>query len=84
MFIEANIITDKKEFSALPSQAVVSQDEKSHVLRLEKEIEDSYFFKQVPVMTSEAYDDYTGILDSDQFKPTDKFLIKGAFSLILE
>ncbi|MBT8185612.1 MAG: efflux RND transporter periplasmic adaptor subunit [Eudoraea sp.] len=84
MFIEAFIITDKKEFSALPSLAVVSFDETKYVLQLEKEIEDNYFFRQVPVMTSETYDAFTGILNADQFKSTDKFLVKGAFSLVLE
>lgn len=84
MFVEANIITDAKELSALPSEAVVSVDNKTYVLRLVEENENGYIFEQIEVLTSAPYLDYNGILNAADFKPGDKFLGKGAFSLITE
>ena len=84
MFVEASIITTMKENSALPSEAIVSLDDKSYVLRLEKENENSYIFERTEVMTTDTYNDYTGIINAAEFQPTDSFLVKGAFNLIME
>lgn len=84
MFVEANIITDKKDFSALPSEAVVSVDDAFYALRLMEETEDSYILEQVEVLPQGNYSGYTGILSADVFEPSDKFLVKGAFYLITE
>ncbi len=84
MFVEANIITDAQELSALPSEAVVSVDDKTYVLRLVEENENGYIFEQIEVLTSASYSNYSGILNAADFNPGDKFLGRGAFNLIAE
>lgn len=84
MFVEANIITDDNNLSALPSEAVVSIDDKTYVLRLLEENEEGYIFEQIEVRTSAAYLNYTGILNTADFKKGDKFLGKGAFNLVID
>jgi len=84
MFVEASIITEEKELSSLPSEALVSLDNKTYLLRLLMQNEDGYIFEQIEVAPSNTYNNYTGILNTDQFESTDKFLVKGAFHLIME
>lgn len=82
MFVNAQIITSKKQAKALPTQSIVSLDDKNYVLQLTKKTDSLYYFDRREVMPGDAYNNHTIIQNSDEFKEGDQFLIKGAFSLI--
>ena len=84
MFVEAKIITHKKQEMALPSQSIVSLDDTSYVLVLDKETDSTYLFRRREVMPGETFEGFTSIKNSSDFKPEDRFLTKGAFPLIKE
>lgn len=84
MFVEAEIITDKKNAKALPTQSIVSLDDTNYVLVLQKKTDSSYVFKRREVMPGDAFNGFTIIKNTSDFKNDDQFLIKGAFPLIKE
>ncbi|WP_405396195.1 efflux RND transporter periplasmic adaptor subunit [Maribacter sp. Asnod2-G09] len=82
MFVEANIITETSKQMSLPSDAIAVVENESFVLLLEEKKGDTYYFKQVPVMTLGSYENRTSLSNSSTFKQDAQFLAKGAFSLI--
>ena len=84
MFIEARIIVDKEEKKALPEQTVIVSDGKFYVLLLETDNQDHYVFIKKEVMIGNTFNEFTSLTNPDQFKETDRFLVKGAFYLINE
>ena len=84
MFVEASILTAKKELSALERGAIVLQDGKYYALRLAKEDDGGYYLEQIEIIPNANSDNFTGISNVAQFNKADKFLIKGAFNLITE
>ncbi|MGA8853454.1 MAG: efflux RND transporter periplasmic adaptor subunit, partial [Christiangramia sp.] len=84
MFVEAQIITDKKKAKALPTESIVSIDNTNYVLVLETKTDKNYVFKRREVELGDAFEDFTIIKNSSEFKQDDQFLTKGAFSLITE
>jgi len=84
MFVEANIITETSKQMSLPSDAIAVVENESFVLLLEEKKGDTYYFKQVPVMTLGSYENRTSLSNSSTFKQDAQFLSKGAFSLIGE
>lgn len=80
MYIECEIITDQKEFAALPTDAIVNIDEQYYVLQQTQELQ----FKKVEVKVGQRSDRYTQILNSGDFDADTKFIVKGAFNLISE
>lgn len=83
MFVEAEIIINQQEAFALPKTAIVNSDESKLILKLVKTTEKEYIFKPVVVETGLSNQDNIEII-SDKLKETDKFLTKGAYSLISE
>lgn len=84
MFVEANIITDTAKAKALPDQSVVNVGNKNFVLILDNEVDGNYYLNQMEVKVKDTYDGYTLIENGQELKPTDKFLIRGAFDLLGE
>lgn len=84
MFVEAEIITDNVKANALPNTAIVSVDEASNVLILEKKEGDIYYFSQKEVTINEEHDGYSIIQEGEKFAPKTQFLIKGTYNLIGE
>lgn len=84
MFVEANIITGTVVKMALPSQSIVNIGDKDFVLVVVEEADGNYYFKQREVNARDTYDEFTMIENGDDFKSTDQFLVKGAFSVLGE
>jgi len=84
MFVEAKIVSDATAGKGLPSESIVSADDKDYVLILDKEMDGDYYFKQIEVKVKESYAGYTALDNENDFKATDQFLIKGAFDLVRE
>lgn len=78
MFVEAQIVTETKSVLALPSKAIIGLDDKNYVLFLDKEVAGDYYFKKREVRVGDEYDGFTSILNSEDFGPSDQFLIEGA------
>ncbi len=84
MFVEASIITDAISAKSLPSESVVNVGDHDYVLVLEKEEEGDYYFKQFEVTVLDSYGGFSRLDKISAFKPTDRFLTKGAFNLLTE
>ncbi len=84
MFVEASVVVDTVAAKALPSEAIVSIGDISYVLVLDTENGNNRSFTQTMVQVAETFDGYTVISNAEEFKPTDRFLVKGAFNLIAE
>jgi cobalt-zinc-cadmium efflux system membrane fusion protein len=84
MFVDASIIIDTASAKALPSEAIVTIDDTSYGLLLDSEDDKNRYFKQVILQVGTTADGYTEIKNFEAFKPSDRFLIKGAFNLMGE
>ncbi|NOY48634.1 MAG: efflux RND transporter periplasmic adaptor subunit [Chlorobi bacterium] len=84
MFIDAQIITNNHYAMALPSEAIVTIDDKSYVLLLQSENGNEYQFNSIEIKTGVTYSGYTEIIDTNKFKIDDIFLTRGAFNLLQE
>lgn len=82
MFVDAAIVTDKSKKIALPEDAVIEQQNKMFVLKLQNEDTDSYHFKLEEVTTISSYNGYQAIDSRAKFKKEDRFLTKGGFALV--
>jgi len=83
MHVEAEIFTNTRSGSSLPFDAVVD-DDGYYVLVLRSADENSYEFEQKEVKIGKLSEDQMEILNPNDFKPEDQFLVKGAFNLIGE
>ena len=84
MFVDAQIIVSKEQAKALPTQSIVSLDDMNYVLQLKKQNDSAYFFVRREVMLGDSFNGATVIENIGEFKESDLFLVKGAFSLIQE
>lgn len=84
MFVEAQIITDKSEYMALPENAVVELEGKNYVLLLDKEDGQDYEFNPVEVTIKRTYQGFTTFENNDDLTPDAHFLTKGGFALLQE
>ncbi len=84
MFVEAEIITDKRKAKALPAESIVSLDNTSYVLVLDTKTDSNYIFKRREVLPGDTFNGFTIIQNSTDFKQDTQFLTKGAFTLITE
>ncbi len=85
MFVEAKIITDRVFLPALPTDAVVEIDGKYYVLKLKSQVKnEKMIFTKVEVKIGNRSNGFTEIKNTSDFNQTDKFLTKGAFSILGE
>jgi cobalt-zinc-cadmium efflux system membrane fusion protein len=81
MFVEAAIVVDSKKGLAIPTEALITENNKNFVLLLNEEKNNSYFFKKVAVKIGEKSEKYVEIISSDQIDSSSKILIKGVFDM---
>jgi len=84
MYVEAEILTSSRLVNALPEAAVVNIDDKHFVLFQSSSDKETHSFEKREVQVGETQNAYTEISNGNTFKPTDLFLVKGAFNLINE
>ena len=84
MFVEAEIITDKRKAKALPAESIVSLDNTNYVLVLDTKTDSNYIFKRREVLPGDTFNGFTIIKNSADFNQDTQFLTKGAFTLITE
>ncbi len=84
MYVEAEILTSSHLVTALPEAGVVNIDDKHFVLLQTNSDKETHSFEKREVQVGETQNAYTEISNGNTFKPTDMFLVKGAFNLINE
>jgi cobalt-zinc-cadmium efflux system membrane fusion protein len=84
MFVEAEIIIDKRKAKALPAESIVSLDNTNYVLVLDTKTDSNYTFKRRKVLPGDTFNGFTIIKNSADFNQDTQFLTKGAFTLITE
>lgn len=81
MFVEAKIVTSTKKGLAIPSEAVISENNKNFVLLLESNKNNIYTFKKVAITIGEKSNDFIEILPDNEIQAASKILTKGTFDL---
>jgi cobalt-zinc-cadmium efflux system membrane fusion protein len=84
MYLEATVEVASVERPVLPTEAVVSVDDVKYVLMLLKETEDELRFQRMEVTAGQFNSQWTEIVNASAIEPNSKFLIKGAFNLVVE
>lgn len=84
MFVNAAIETEAIQGLSLPETAIVGVEGVNYVLLLRNDSDGSYQFEQVTVKIGSTNNGLTMLENTAQFKPSDRFLIKGAFNMLGE
>jgi len=84
MFVEAEIYASSDSSLALPTNSVVSIENKSYILLKKEGSKNEITFERVEVKPGQINGNYIEILNARDFKSDDQFLINGAFNLIQE
>ncbi len=80
MFVEAGIVINSKKGFGVPTEAIVTEDNKTFVLVLNNDTKD-YIFKKVPVSLGEKSENFVEILPTALVNQTTKILTKGVFDV---
>ena len=80
MFVEAGIVVDSKKGLGIPSEAIITENNKNFVLLLDNE-KMGYSFKKVPVSLGEKLENFVEILPNNQVNANSKILTKGVFDV---
>lgn len=80
MFVEAEIIIDSKKGLAIPSEALLTENNKNFVLLLDNE-KNGYSFKKVSVTIGEKSEKFVEILPNTIINASSRILTKGVFDL---
>ena len=80
MFVEAEIIIDSKKGLAIPSEALVTDNNKNFVLLLDNE-NNGYSFKKVSVTVGEKSENFVEIIPNTIINASSRILTKGVFDL---
>lgn len=81
MFVEAGIVVDSKKGLAVPSEAIISENNKNFVLLLENK-KKGYTFRKVNVTLGEKSEEFVEIIPSGIINASSKILTKGVFDLV--
>jgi cobalt-zinc-cadmium efflux system membrane fusion protein len=84
MYAEATIDVASVLKPVLPSETVVSIDNVHYVLVLLKETPDEFRFQRMEISTGQFNNQWIEIVDTSSIQPNMKFLVKGAFNLVME
>lgn len=84
MYVEADIYTSSLSRMSLPQDALVDIDGRYYVLVLQNETNDGYAFTKKEVKAGLSNENKIEILNYQDFEENAKFLVKGAFNLIIE
>ncbi len=83
MFVNAEIETTTKKGLAIPSSAILENEEHFVVLVLKTEKNEKYIFESKEVIIGKVQNNFTEII-SKNIQVTDKILIKGGYSFVGE
>jgi membrane fusion protein, heavy metal efflux system len=81
MFVEAKIKTNSKKGLSIPTEALISENNKNFVLLLNNDTNNILSFKKVPVTVGEKSEKTVEIIPDNQINASSKILIKGVFDL---
>ncbi|ESU27199.1 putative Co/Zn/Cd efflux system membrane fusion protein [Flavobacterium limnosediminis JC2902] len=81
MFVEAQIIVDSKKGLAIPSEALITEDNKNFVLLLHNDNNKSYSFQKVGVEIGEKSEKFVEIIANSKINSESKLLTKGVFDV---
>jgi cobalt-zinc-cadmium efflux system membrane fusion protein len=81
MFVEAKIKTNSKKGLSIPTEALISENNKNFVLLLDTKKNNILSFKKVPVTVGEKSEKAVEIIPDNQIKASSKILVKGVFDL---
>ena len=81
MFVEAKIKVSSKKGLAIPSEALISDNNKNFVLLLDNDKNSRFSFKKVGVTVGEKSEKAVEIIPNNQINASSKILIKGVFDL---
>ena len=81
MFVEAKIKTNSKKGLSIPTEALISENNKNFVLLLDTKKNNILSFKKVPVIVGEKYEKALEIIADNQINASSNILIKGVFDL---
>ncbi|MFK7811014.1 MAG: efflux RND transporter periplasmic adaptor subunit [Maribacter sp.] len=84
MFVDAKIVTETNNTMALPSEAIVEQDDKFYVLQTTSTKESGFSFETMEVQVGYSVKGFTEVKNAASFSDSDTFLIKGAFDVLGE
>lgn len=80
MFVEAEIIIDAKKGLAIPSEALVTENNKNFVLLVKNE-KNGYSFQKVAVTKGEKNEDFVEIVPNTVINASSRILTKGVYEL---
>ena len=81
MFVEAQIIVDSKKGLAIPSDALITENDKNFVLLLQNQ-KNGYSFKKVSVTIGEKSEKYVEVMPNTIINASSRILTKGVFDLV--
>jgi len=84
MFVSAEIYASSDSSMALPTNAVVSIEDKSYILVKKEGNKDQLYFEQVEVQIGQSNKDFIEILNAKELDENSLILTKGAYNLIQE
>ncbi len=80
MFVEAGIIVNSKKGLSVPSEAIITENNKNFVLLLDND-KKGYSFKKAPVSLGEKSERFVEILPNTLVNSSSKILTKGVFDV---
>ena len=82
MFVEAGIVIDTKKGLSVPSDALITENNKNFVLLEMHHKNNTYFFKKIAVTIGEKNKDFVEIIPNAIVHASSKILTKGAFEIV--
>lgn len=82
MFVEATILTDSKKGLAIPTDALITENDKNYVLLVKNNSKADYTFEKTEVKVGEKSADSIEIIESNKVNKNSKILTKGVFDSI--
>ena len=80
MFVEAGSVVNSKKGLAIPTDALLTENNKNYVLLLDN-TKTGYSFKKVAVSLGEKSEEFVEILPNKEINATSKLLTKGVFDI---
>jgi len=78
LFVETEIITCQREAPAIPSQALIREEDRYYVLQLVNEEGENLIFRKIPVNIGVVLQEYAEVLDEG----LKDILIEGAYNIV--
>jgi cobalt-zinc-cadmium efflux system membrane fusion protein len=81
MYVEAEIVVDKRNAFAIPSDALIKAGEDYYILTLVKEENEFYYFRKIKVTIGAVSDGFAEIIGQDSLK---NIVVKGIYNLKID